>query len=140
MDRVIHKCGNLFPGAATALTEDQQAEILVDLLASQLLSAFGIGNCSNAAETTDAAFDANRKLEQSYSDHVNRNRDLARALGACECWGELMSCRLCGGRGAPGFQPPDASLFNYFVRPVLHRVRQHPLRAFSTRHAAGARF
>lgn len=49
-----------------------------------------------------------------------RNARLARALGACECFGSP-DCDSCGGRGRPGFYPVDERLFDAWVRPALRR-------------------
>jgi hypothetical protein len=35
-----------------------------------------------------------------------RARVLAERFGACRCWGVDRGCPRCGGRGAPGWQPP----------------------------------
>ncbi|GGL77688.1 hypothetical protein GCM10010840_14500 [Deinococcus aerolatus] len=46
--------------------------------------------------------------------------DLALALGACPaCWGEDPGCRLCRGRGQPGFVRPEAAAFRRLVAPAL---------------------
>ncbi|GGO30514.1 hypothetical protein [Deinococcus humi] len=45
---------------------------------------------------------------------------LALALGACpSCWGEDPGCRLCRGRGQPGFVRPEAAAFRRLVAPAL---------------------
>lgn len=49
---------------------------------------------------------------------------LAAALGACcACWGEDVNCRLCRGRGTPGFALPDEGLFEHYVLPAILLVR-----------------
>ncbi|WP_425148541.1 hypothetical protein [Deinococcus sp.] len=48
--------------------------------------------------------------------------ELALALGACPtCWGEESHCRLCRGRGHPGFLTPDPETFARLVAPALNR-------------------
>jgi len=57
-------------------------------------------------------------------DAADRNAELAAALGACpQCWGEDDGCSTCGGTGVPGAFPLDRSSFNYYVVPVLRRLR-----------------
>lgn len=78
-------------------------------------------------------------------EEVNWNRtlldELALALGACPaCWGEDESCRLCRGRGQPGFLAPDTDAFVRIVAPVLQRWPQAGLlsaRATTLHAAAG---
>src|SRR3954467_7081479 len=38
---------------------------------------------------------------------VERDRRLAAALGACQCWGEQPDCANCDGSGSPGWVRPD---------------------------------
>lgn len=50
---------------------------------------------------------------------------LSAALGACpSCWGEDPHCRLCRGRGAPGFLPPDETAFGLYVIPAVRALRR----------------
>jgi hypothetical protein len=54
----------------------------------------------------------------------DRADQLAAALGACcLCWGEDVSCRICRGRGAPGFALPDERLFEHYVLPAVVLLR-----------------
>lgn len=51
---------------------------------------------------------------------------LASALGACcLCWGEDNQCRVCRGRGRPGFSIPDEALFAELVLPAIGIMRTH---------------
>jgi len=48
----------------------------------------------------------------------------AAALGACSlCWGAETTCRVCRGRGRPGFAIPDKELFNELVVPAVRMVQ-----------------
>ena len=50
---------------------------------------------------------------------------LSAALGACPaCWGQDPQCRLCRGRGAPGFLPPDETAFRLYVIPAVRALRR----------------
>lgn len=60
---------------------------------------------------------------------------LAAALGACECWGLLVDCDLCQGRGSAGWIQPDPDLFEEFVRPALARLPSRPTRGRRQHHA-----
>jgi hypothetical protein len=42
--------------------------------------------------------------------YQGQNRLLARAHGACECWGGNPSCATCGGRGSARWAEPDRDL------------------------------
>ena len=56
-------------------------------------------------------------------DGLDRNCELAAALGACGCWGEFEGCRTCGGQGTPGWRQPDRTLFMFYVQPTIDRIR-----------------
>jgi hypothetical protein len=47
---------------------------------------------------------------------------LAAALGACECWGSRVECRVCHGEGSSGWTEPDVALFQKFVGPAVERL------------------
>ncbi len=44
---------------------------------------------------------------------------LARALGACDCWGEDPACEHCAGRGRAGAYACNPELFALFVLPAV---------------------
>ena|SRR5437899_7948251 len=54
---------------------------------------------------------------------------LASALGACcLCWGEDPTCRMCRGKGRPGFTRPDEALLREFVLPAIKMLKAQRLR------------
>ncbi len=53
-----------------------------------------------------------------------RNTELAKALGACSCWGEDPDCEDCRGVGQAGSREPEGPGFDQYVRPALRRVRK----------------
>jgi len=54
----------------------------------------------------------------------DRTDRLAAALGACcLCWGEDAGCRVCRGRGRPGFAIPDELQFEELVLPAVLALR-----------------
>ena len=57
-----------------------------------------------------------------YEELVDRNSVLAAALGACDCWGQHVSCPFCDGVGGPGWALPDERLFASYVGPALSAV------------------
>ncbi|GBF07825.1 hypothetical protein DAERI_180016 [Deinococcus aerius] len=66
-------------------------------------------------------------LEGGLATAQARLDDLALALGACpNCWGEDPECRLCRGRGQPGFLRPEAAAFRRLVVPALKAASRHP--------------
>jgi hypothetical protein len=50
---------------------------------------------------------------------MDRNSSLAGALGACDCWGDVPDCPICGGAGRPGWATPHRELFAAYVDPAL---------------------
>jgi hypothetical protein len=129
VDRAAQKCGQTLVPSALALGDEQRTEMLVEALASQLSGFLGFGGATKERpEMSDAG-----ELERICEDQIARNRKLARALGACDCWGELPSCDLCGGRGVPGWRPPHLASFNLLVRPVIHKMKQHRPAAYGRR-------
>jgi hypothetical protein len=57
---------------------------------------------------------------------------LASALGACPlCWGVETACRVCRGRGGPGFSTPDRELFNELVVPAVRMVKAQTINGSS---------
>ena len=130
VDRAAQKCGqSLTSSSAVALGDEQRAELLVEMLASQLVEFLGF---SGATKKHSGSSDAG-ELERICEDQIARNRKLARALGACDCWGELPSCDLCGGRGTPGWRPPHLPSFNLLVRPLIHKMKQQRPDAYGRR-------
>lgn len=60
------------------------------------------------------------ELEDDLAACQGRLDELALALGACPgCWGEDAGCRLCRGRGRPGFLRPDPEAFRRWIVPAL---------------------
>ena len=54
---------------------------------------------------------------------VERNSELAAAVGACDCWGDDPGCRFCEGLGSAGWMPPDRQLFAIYVSPAVRSLR-----------------
>jgi hypothetical protein len=53
-----------------------------------------------------------------------RNDALACALGACcLCWGDDSECRVCRGRGRPGFSIPEPGRFEEYVLPAIRMLQ-----------------
>ena len=123
IERAAEKSGQLVPLSSAGGDEAQQVDLLVDTLASHLLELCGIGNSANGGPSAPSTSD----LERICADQIARNTALARALGACDCWGELPACQVCRGRGAPGWRTPEAASFGVFVRPVLRKLRSRRL-------------
>jgi hypothetical protein len=121
IDRAVEKSGY----AATSVPGGSDAyagELLIDTLASQLLRVLGI-----AAPALSAHQDGTDVARIS-AEQTNRNRALARALGACDCWGEVATCERCAGRGSPGWRRPDRVSFDMLVRPVLRKLNRDRMR------------
>ncbi|MEQ1564146.1 MAG: hypothetical protein ABMA64_00820 [Myxococcota bacterium] len=63
-------------------------------------------------------------LLRDLEELTERNARLARALGACECFG-IPGCDACGGHGRPGFYRIDDRLYDQLVRPAAVQRDQH---------------
>ena len=54
--------------------------------------------------------------------------DIADALGACgDCFGSDESCPECDGEGSPGAFRPRRAAFDFFLRPVIDRLKRRPV-------------
>jgi hypothetical protein len=63
-----------------------------------------------------------RRERRAFEFLRDMNQELARACGACVCWGRRPSCPHCQGRGSAGFTDADPLLFRRHVEPVLLRM------------------
>ena len=123
IDRAVEKSGY----TATSLQGGGDAyagELLIDTLASQLLRMLGIAAPAPALSAPQDGTDLGRVC----AEQTNRNRALARALGACDCWGEVATCERCAGHGSPGWRRPDRVSFDMLVRPVLRKLNRDRMR------------
>lgn len=57
-----------------------------------------------------------------YDGLADTNILVSAALGACECWGLVADCEVCGGAGTPGWTLPDPDLFAELVGPAVARM------------------
>ena len=128
IERTGQKCGQILPPAALGTAGPHGEELLVESLSTQLLTFLGVG-AGGVSEQKIGHF-----YEQGqFSAELNeRNRNVTRALGACECWGEFRDCNVCHGRGRPGWTLPYKPLFDRIVRPSLDAVRQHRSTVYKT--------
>jgi hypothetical protein len=100
------------PGGADTAPD----ELLTTVLANRVARFLGGGEPEDASgEPVDGA----SAWLPHYEQLVERNSDVAAALGACDCWGEHAECPICDGAGAPGWALPDESLFATYVRPAI---------------------
>jgi hypothetical protein len=133
IDRAVEKSG--YAEASLQGGSDAYAgELLIDTLASQLLHVLGIA--APAPASALSAHQDGTDLARVCAEQTNRNRALARALGACDCWGEVATCERCAGRGSPGWRRPDRVSFDMLVRPVLRKLNRDRVRRRGTPAAA----
>jgi hypothetical protein len=123
LERALQKSGHLPPHVYEAGDEPPADDGLVDALAGQLIGF--ISRLDAAYVAAQQAGPASGVLAQDRA----RIERLARALGACECWGEALTCSRCGGRGAPGWRLPERAPFEALVRPALKKVSRFQLAA-----------
>lgn len=80
------------------------------------------GQCSS-----DAMRELRFQVESMFAElkeHRERMDQVAWALGACcLCWGKDADCRICRGRGCPGFAMPDEKLFAELILPAVRVLR-----------------
>ena len=122
LQRALEKKGHLPPHIYQPGELPPPDDQIVDGLAGQLLGFVSRMDVTLATQL-QAAGAADSSLERE------RNRRLARALGACDCFGDSLTCTTCGGRGAPGWKLPDRSEFEALVRPALDKVSHFRLAA-----------
>ena len=123
IERAAEKCGQVSPLLTAAAGGAQGDAVLVESLATQLLAVLGLNGNSGASPGQRIGNDVNQLTPGL--ELVERNRNLARALGACECWGELPDCKVCHGRGGSGWRLPQKPLFDLIVRPALQTVKEY---------------
>lgn len=117
--------------------DDPRVSLVSKYLASRRAAEAAEAEENAAAEAQAAAVEAEkqeavrtlqrmaRSMFKELEELRGRNDMLAAALGACYlCWGENVSCELCGGEGAPGSTPPDGELFKELVGPVVRRLQR----------------
>jgi hypothetical protein len=114
LERVLQKSGHMPPHVYEATEVPPPDDMLVDGLARRVL---------DFVAKMDSVVVAPRSSELERA----RNERLARGLGACECWGDSLTCARCGGRGTPGWRLPDRLQFEALVRPALQTVSHHRL-------------
>lgn len=63
-----------------------------------------------------------KRLQEDLEEAFDELDDLAKALGACDCWGRDNRCPSCKGKGEPGYFKPEKELFNELILPALKQV------------------
>jgi hypothetical protein len=105
-------------GALTANDQVSPDQVVVTALGNRLARIILNTDSSAAEDWSTVGFLADELSH--YEELIDRNSVLAAALGACDCWGQHVSCRFCNGVGGPGWTLPDERLFASYVRPALH--------------------
>src|SRR5688500_1088639 len=94
LQRALEKGGHMPPHVYQPGELPPPDDQLVDGVAGQLLGFISQMDTTLATQLRSAgAVDSSFERE--------RCQRLARALGACDCFGESLTCATCGGRGAP---------------------------------------
>jgi hypothetical protein len=110
-------------GALTADGQTSPDQVVVTALGNRLARIILNEDSSVAEDRSTVGFPADEL--SYYEELVDRNSVLAAALGACDCWGQHVSCPFCNGIGGPGWILPDERLFASYIRPAL-RMAAHP--------------
>jgi len=123
LERTLQKAGYMPETPADAGIAPSPTDMLVDAIADKLLafvtSADAVVLPLLQAAVTSPVLDSLQA----------RNQRVARALGACECFGEDITCAYCAGRGSSGWKLPDRQEFEALVRPTLRKVSEVRLSA-----------
>lgn len=123
LERALQKAGYM-PESPTEPGEmPNPGDMFIDAMATKLIALV------NRADATVIPHLQSAIMSPTLDRLSVRNQRVARALGACTCFGEDVACEECGGRGAPGWRLPDRQLFEAVVRPALHKVSQYRLSA-----------
>jgi uncharacterized protein YciW len=123
LERALQKAGYMPEPAAVPETPPNPGDLIVDTAADNLLAFV------NRADAAIAQLLQSSAMSPALEQVRARNRRLARALGACDCFGEDSACGQCGGRGSPGWRLPDRQEFEATVRPTLQKISEYRLSA-----------
>ena len=94
---------------------DPRMSMMLDMMQQQAEPAPVVGR--GRAQRIRAAV---QEMREELIELHERNETLAGALGACSvCWGRVMHCSECRGRGRPGWRTPEPDLFEEFVAPAI---------------------
>jgi hypothetical protein len=64
------------------------------------------------------------ELKNNYQLLIQQLDTMAEAVGACpQCWGEDVTCNYCKGRGKPGNFQPNQQAFDYYIKPVILKLK-----------------
>jgi hypothetical protein len=118
LERALQKAGYMPEPAPQPGASPEPADLVVDSMADKLLAFINRADAAVIPQLKSV-------LGSTAGDQLQaRNRRVARALGACSCFGEDDACAACGGRGAPGWRLPDRGQFEAIVRPALQKISQ----------------
>ncbi len=62
-----------------------------------------------------------KRLKMELNHALDELDDFAKALGACECFGNDYDCS-CKGKGKAGFWEPDREFFDKLIDPALNKI------------------
>ena len=94
-----------------------------EMLGLQLARMFDQNNSNEMAGSSNMENTYSLEQTSDYSELERKNENLAAALGACVCWGELKDCVNCQGQGSPGWYLPDKQLFQHYVHPAIYAMK-----------------
>jgi hypothetical protein len=115
LERSLQKSGFLPAPPPNPDVSQSAADLVVDSMADKLLSFIAKADASAQQSTGRSTADDELTL---------RNQRLARAIGACSCFGGDPTCANCTGKGRPGWVLPDRAEFEEFIRPALRKVSE----------------
>ena len=122
IDRVLQQAQERLTrdGVIAADCNTSPDDIVASRLGNRLAGMIVNKDASTVEDWSTAGFFADELCH--YEELLDRNSRLAAALGACDCWGQDVTCPFCDGIGGPGWTLPDERLFGTYVRPALSAV------------------
>lgn len=120
LERALQKAGYMPEPPADPAAVSNPGDMFIDSLAAKII---------DFVKHADTAAIAHNAMSSVIEQLRIRNARMALAVGACECFGDDVSCPHCAGSGAPGWRLPDRSHFTAMVRPAMEKVEQFRLSA-----------
>jgi hypothetical protein len=125
----------LWRDGAAADDSDTPPDLVIATALGNRLAQVVANDQSSAASLPASSAGPDRDLAH-YELLLERNGDLAAALGACDCWGEQLDCPVCDGAGRPGWVLPDRRMFAAYVYPAVRAVKKLGAPSIATGHHA----
>jgi hypothetical protein len=136
MEELLARLGPDHPMAAVLakhLADSKKRSAVIDVESVEETEEAETEDAETSAPPDPAMSELREHVESMFAELTllrERSDNLAAAVGACcLCWGDDAECRVCRGRGRPGFAVPDRPLFEEFVLPAVLMLRAQKAKA-----------